>query len=242
MSHQVQVPRHVLLAGVALGLLSLLGIAYLLGRQDAARHPLPVTPSSPTPALPELITAVTPAARSLDERLDALEQRIDSVKQRSGTPVVVASPTAAARAPIRLGSEIESRRAYFQRIDALLGRSALSGTQPLASRLLQRGMAGNAQQFDELLEQTKTIMLELGAVQPPEECREHHRLLLAQLAKASALLREVKAANASGHTERLDAVASQSLAQGGQEFITLQQLDRVLREGVDENPPAPEVP
>lgn len=105
MSHPVQVPRHLLLALVALLALSLLGVGYLLGRQEQAGDSVP-QPSRPTPFLPELIATATPAVRSLDERLDALEQRLDSVKQRSGPPAVVASPVAS-RESVSSGSSTE---------------------------------------------------------------------------------------------------------------------------------------
>lgn len=223
MSQQVQVSRSVLIGLVTLLTLTLIAVGFLLGKQSQSPSAVEIDEASPSPQELALVVEQASAERTLDERLDRLEQHIDSVNRRSGSPQALATSSPS----LKSESEHEETTIYLEKIDALLGRSALEGHEPLFAKLLQRAMAGNSEHAESLLGKTRQTKTELETVEPPKEAREHHRLLTSQLDLATTLLEEVNAANSSGDTQRLKQLIEQSSS--SEDFSLLQSLDRKLR-------------
>lgn len=228
MSEHVKVPKSVVII-VGGGLIfSLLTVAFVLGRQTA---PAPVITPSPTAALALPPSALnTPAPSDLSGRLDAIEKRVDARQNQMGQ-ISVTRPSSTPTTALTIASAgmNSSRTEYFQSIDAIVGRSAFATPQSFSVRLLHQAMSSPPSEFDSLLSKTSQARTDLAAVNPPEDCREHHSLVLGQLDEALRLLGETKDANASGDTRVL--LEQLEVAQGSQaDAVRLQTIDRALRE------------
>ena len=219
MSKQVQVSRGVLGAGAALLVVSLLAVGYLLGQRDSS----PAVMATATPAaLARPVTAATP--QELDDRIGALEKRVAARQREVGQLRVPASATPART----VDGVVAARRTYFEKLDAIVGASAFSGSQSFAAQLLPQAMAGDQDELKRLLTRTEQARAEVAALKPPPECAEHQSMVVAQLQEAVGLLREVQAAQASGDAGPLRELASRAEASQG-EAVRLQVLDRSLR-------------
>ena len=237
-----QDPSSRTLARVAGGVLTLLCVAslFFLSREQSTPAPAPTSPpvtqGSPSPASTSQV-GVNAAERSgsLEERLDALDKKVDEVRQRTGEATPTAAPTAQPTSSAQQAALTEppdqAIASYLQQVDSIVGASAMVGPLPIAAKLLERGMAADPSQSDALIEKTNQAKAELAALTPPEGCQEHHRLLLGQLSEAVVLLREVKVADANGDTTRLAALAESSL-KSQEEAAKLSALDRDLRSRV----------
>lgn len=259
MSGQVLVSRKLLGAVVGLLVVCLAAVIFLLGQRSGAEHAR-TSQSKEPPAkavsTPETAVVATPAVSSspavddgassgrtpsLEERLDALDGRVSSVKHRTGDEAVSATPSVdpagrqASSVGATAGPVASTERAavadYLKQVDEIVGASAMAGPLPISAKLLERGMTSDPSASDGLIQQTNEAKARLAALNPPPLCQEHHTLLLGQLSEAVLLLREVKAADASGDTVRLAALAESSLKSQG-EATRLFDLDRQLRLGV----------
>lgn len=222
MSKPVTVPKPLLVALGALLFLSLLAVAYLMGQRNAA----PAQSPSPTPALtpPAMIGEATPAARSLEERLDALDKRVGAHQQQLGqTPGPASNP-----APSSQSEADPARAAYFQQLDSILGRSAFASPEPFAAKLMPQAMAGGKDELRKVFERTQQAREAVAAIEPPQDCQDHHALVLSQLDDAVVLLGEVQDADATTSVDSLKATAARVEASQGQ-AQKLQQLDLSLR-------------
>ena len=259
MAKEVQIPKGLLTALVAALAVSLLGTAYLLGKQSGSPAAAQSTPA-PTPAPATLASnEVVPQAKepTLSARLDRIEQRVDRTSARlqapeqdarpadlparteAPKPSIPAPPPSEAPAvspPPRVAqtspNDLSQRRAYFQEVDSILPTTAsIEDPNQFATKFLQQAMSGDTSGFDSLLSTTRKAQTSLQAVTPPPSCRQHHSLLLSQLSQSVVLLNEVNQAIASSDTSRLSAVAAR-----GQEMQAeterFKQLDRELRRGL----------
>lgn len=258
MSGQVLVSRKLLGAVVGLLVVCLAAVIFLLGQRsgaEQARTSQSKEPPANAVSTPETSVVSTPAVSSspvvdgasggrtpsLEERLDALDGRVSSVKRRTGDEAASASPSAdpagrqASSVGATAGPVASTERAavadYLKQVDEIVGASAMAGPLPISAKLLERGMTSDPSASDGLIQQTNEAKAKLAALNPPPLCQEHHTLLLGQLSEAVLLLREVKAADASGDTVRLAALAESSLKSQG-EATRLFDLDRQLRLGV----------
>ena len=259
MSGQVLVSRKLLGAVVGLLVVCLAAVIFLLGQRsgaEQARTSQSKEPSANAVSTPETAVVATPAVPSstavvegassgrtpsLEERLDALDGRVSSVQHRTGDEAASATPPVdpAGRQASSVGGTAgpvaSTERAavadYLKRVDEIVGASAMAGPLPISAKLLERGMTSDPSASDGLIQQTNEAKAKLAALNPPPLCQEHHTLLLGQLSEAVLLLREVKAADASGDTVRLAALAESSLKSQG-EATRLFDLDRQLRLGV----------
>ena len=216
-----------MLVGVGVVLAAgLLGTGFLVGRQSS----VPIAQT--TAATPPPLAVEQPADDSLDARVQALESRVQQVKQAQG-PRLVAPPVAASSSPTFPGpsasaGDVALRQEYFRQVDEVVGGAqAIADPKPFAARLLEQGMRSGTQ-LDIVLARTSLARAGLRKVKPPESCLEHHALLTAQLEGAAVLLEEVQTANATGDTEALKTLAAQAEeSQTGAR--RLQEVDRALR-------------
>ena len=231
-----QDPSSRTLARVAGGVLTLLCVAslFFLSREQPTRDSdstLAVQGSPSPAAMSEVGANARESGSSLEDRLDALDKRVDEVRQRTGEAIPEATPPLPSNQGALVEPPDQAIADYLQQVDSIVGASAIVGPLPIAAKLLERGMAADPSQSDGLIEKTNQAKAELAALTPPEGCQEHHRLLLGQLSEAVVLLREVKVADANGDTTRLAALAESSL-KSQDEAAKLSALDRDLRSRV----------
>ena len=221
MSDKVQVSKSALIVLGGGLIFSLLTVAFVLGRQTA---PTPVVTPSPTASLAVPTSVLnTPAPEDLSGRLDALEKRVDARQKQMGQMTITGStPTpdsAVSKSP---------RSDYLESVDAIVGRSAFATPQSFSVRLLHQAMSSPPSEFDSVVDNARQARTELSKLVPPDDCREHHSLVVAQLDEALRLLEQTKEANASGDTRVL--LEQLEVAQSSQsEAVRLQTLDRALR-------------
>lgn len=240
MSDQVQVSRNFIRAIGGLLVLCCVIILFLLSRQSSERG----GGATPTPLISATArvegpgSARTPVSssgspiQSLEERLDTLDGKVESISQRTGeatpTPPRVADGATPVQGEVAGTPESRAVADYLKKVDSIVGASAMTGPLPIAAKLLERGMASDPADSDALIQQTSQAKADLAAVTPPSECQEHHTLLLGQLSEAVVILREVRTADASGDVTRLAALAESSL-KSQEEAAKLSEIDRRLR-------------
>jgi hypothetical protein len=257
MAKEVQISKGLLTGLVAALIFSLIGVAYLLGRQSVT----PIAQSTPASTVTPVTLASNQVASqttepSLSARLDRIERRVDRTAVRieaSDTPPVRQAPPRRAEAPTRTSSpppaaikprrteaplreqpsaDMDQRRAYFQQVDSILQNTAsIDDPNQFATKFLQQAMSGDTSGFDNLSATTRQAKNSLESVQPPPSCKQHHALLVSQLSQSIVLLTEVNQAIRSNDTSKLSSVAAR-----GQEMQAdtekFKQLDRNLRRGL----------
>ena len=231
-AEDVRIPKGWLVSLVIALVLSLLVVAYLLGRQSVE----PPTAQS-TPAVDRALVVagstkpVEATEQSLSARLDRIEDRVDRTSVRLQTtdrsPESVGSePSPPDRIP---DPDAEKKRAYFLQVDAILQNTAsIDDPNQFATKFLQQAMSGDTSGFDSLLATTREARTSLQSVTPPPSCKEHHTMLMGQLSQSAVLLNEVYQAIQSNDTSKLSAVAArgQSMQADTERF---KQLDLSLR-------------
>jgi hypothetical protein len=230
MSDGVWLSRKVLIALGGLLMLSLTAVAFLLGRQTRPLSEEGFPSPSPVAVAPATQVPLGEARpRDLESRLDALEKRVQARQQEVGQlrlPTPEPSPWVAAGTPAS-PTDVEARRTYFRAVDALVGRSAFDSSQPFSARLLEQALLGGEEELERVLAATTRTRVDMRAIAPPPECREHHALVVAQLGDALELLKQVSVAD-SQRLQALTGRVDESQAEAGR----LHQLDRKLREGL----------
>lgn len=231
-----QDPSSRTLVRAAGGVLTLLCVAalFFLSREQPAPAPdltLAVQGGPSPAAASEGGTNAQHSGGRLEDRLEALDKKVEEVRQRTGEAPSEATPPSPSEQITLAEPPDQAIADYLQQVDSIVGASAMVGPLPIAAKLLERGMAADPSQSDGLIEKTNQAKAELAALTPPEGCQEHHRLLLGQLSEAALLLREVKVADANGDTTRLAALAESSL-KSQDEAAKLSALDRDLRSRV----------
>lgn len=238
--------------------LSLIGLAFLLGRQSAPSVAV-APPATPTP--PPLAATQPNREATLDERLEQLEQRVDRVGPRTLRQAEVKQPDRSVREewPPPARREVSrqagaaqpapevvksappavavrqpvsaERQDYFRKIDAITRETAsIEDPNKFATEILQQSMSGEDSGMQTLLAATRKTKAALEGVTPPAECQEYHALLVGQISQSLTLLSEVQQALASNDTSRLTALAArgQEMQAQAQRF---QELDARLRGG-----------
>jgi hypothetical protein len=139
------------------------------------------------------------------------------------------SPESVRSQPARPDPQLEKKKAYFQKVDAVLRNTAsIDDPNQFATKFLQQAMSGDTSGFDSLLTTTRQAQTSLQSVTPPPSCKEHHTMLLGQLSQSVVLLNEVYQAIQSNDTSKLSSVAArgQSMQADTERF---KQLDSRLR-------------
>ncbi len=215
-SERVEVPRW-FLGGLVGGLvLSLMGTSFLLGRASVAPVSPPVTPVALTPVSP--VSPVAPVAP------------VAPVETATAAPVVVApAPVVVKKPPFaaRLAGEV---RAYLAAVDEVTaGTQDLGNASDFANELLNQAVMGDTSGVDVLLEQARSAQAALGRVKPPEVCKPHYRLMLAEMKSSVAILAQLKAALETSDSTALAGMASKGAA-AQRQARQLEQLTRELRQ------------
>lgn len=211
----VTLPRWMLVALAAALVVSLLALAFLLGRASAVpggqvlpgqstrfhvgAAPPPQAASSgapePTPAVASTIPAFS------GEPVGPLV--VESSPVTEPTPGVERSPEATAAGRVA---------AYFARIGRIQGAGGLTGGAAGAQQILTATLQGDSSELDRLVAEAERTRRELGTVQPPAECAAYHATLLRLMGDSGALLGDLRAALLGEDSSRLATLASKAMA------------------------------
>lgn len=252
--NEVKVPREALIGLVGLLAASTLGFAYLLGRQSAPSAPVAsavsveTTPEAgsssvplqvgalPAPAVPVPMPAPPPPVYVPPPAPAVVAPPVASapVVAPAPPPAPVAAPPPApvsAPAPAPANQASPAVKTYFAKIDKIMAETESIGDQnAFATQVLQQGMNGKTEGFDNLIASTRKASTALRSITPPPSCREHYQLLLKQTEASMRLLEKVKSATVSLDTGALTALGAEG--QGMQaDANRLKQLDEQLRAG-----------
>ena len=244
----VRVPRGVLIGLVTLLAVSLLGFAFLLGRQSAppaappasspvalaiASEPPPSQPlqvgAAPVPAPP----APPPASAAVPPPVPAPVVPAPVAQPAPPPPPAPLPPPSSSPPPIAPVSTgpAPAVKSYFLKIDKIMAQTeAVGDANAFATQVLQQGMNGKTEGFDSLIASTRKAAQALRAISPPPTCREHHQLLLRQTDQSLILLEKVKKATVTLDTGELAALGAQGQTMQS-EANRLKQLDEQLRRG-----------
>ena len=200
---KVSVSKGLLIGVVAVAAMSLLALAYQIGRASGSGG-VPAPPTrieriAPRPQ-EEPLQLPTPAAGSIAEQGDT--------RPASGpappTPEQGATPQAAAGqvpAPIeseRGGAGSDSMRAavaaYFDTVEHIQAGAMSGEANSVAQEMAAALASGDTSSLDKMIRETEAAKERLAAVAPPAPCATHHRESLGSLDDALEVLRALKAA------------------------------------------------
>ncbi len=219
---QVTVDRRVIwILSVAL-VLSLIGLAFVLGRASA---PAPAAmsaaaavqgPLSPPLGTPSHGPEAAPGADSSGP---------------SGIPPLVEDPNpsmASLATPLPSGSERPAVQAYFAALDALQAQGLGSDPQGLAQEVAQGLGKGDPASLDRVLKETERLRHNVSQLQVPPPCATHHQACLAGLDDSLRLLRGLRGAGATADAAGLQQLlgSAQAMQARAQQ---LKQEDAALR-------------
>jgi hypothetical protein len=200
--------RIVIALGSALGL-SLLIIAFLLGRLSA--NPPVVTLATPAsnPSASEPVALAAPESPAPSIEAAAADPATPlSPPAGSSTPVQEIAPLpSSSNGPIETSPESQQVAAYFAEVDRLEDMGA-GDPQAFASSMMQSLSSGDFTEFDKLLEKARGQKQRLLAIVPPSACAEHHRLARTLSADSVVMLERLKAALMKGDSMALMGIAS----------------------------------
>ena len=197
----VAVPRALLHALSGTLLVTLLAVAFLLGREagrteTAAPEPLAEAP----PALVEPAAARRSAAPSRPRAAapprpprDDPEPAPPSPPTTPPAPTPAPSPAASAAEPAVDPHERAAVVRYFEEFDEIAGSSAGAGDpETMAMALLSQATGGDWSRFDELGDTQRSMLRRLRGLRVPSVCRDYHRKMVTLLEASATLLDNVR--------------------------------------------------
>ena len=194
----------------ALGL-SLLIIAFLVGRLSANSQVVslatPATnPSAPAPAAPAASESPGP---SIEAPLPAADPKTPfSPPAGLSAPVQeIALLAPSSVGPMEISPERQQVASYFAEVDRLEDMGA-GDPQAFASSMMQSLSSGDFSEFDKLLLKARDQRQKLLAIVPPPACAEHHRLARTLSADSVTMLERLKAALMKGDSMALMGIAT----------------------------------
>ena len=202
---KVSVRREVLVGLVALAAVSLLAVAFLLGRSSApGTAPVPPPPVGAGPSSP----AAAPADAAAAPPADARAAERPAATEPPERPVV-RLPTAAAGFPpsARAAAEVPAAlpshsfdpdraavAAYFDVVDRIQPAEISGSAESAANELAVALAKGDTSGLDAMIRDSEAAKVRLAAVVPPPPCAAHYRESAASLDDGLAMLRALKAA------------------------------------------------
>ena len=219
---------------------SLLGLAYMLGRESgrttapAADPPqvargAPSAPASepsslPTVSAPAVTLTAAPApvrepratSASVPPARPVVTRDVPSAPVRTGeiqprTSVVVNPRRAATPAAVD-AAEREAVVAYFARVDNVQPGSFSGSPEEMAQEILNGAASGDLSGIDRMLSQARAAETAARAITPPAPCREIHQESLHILHESVQMLEALRGALANGDVARLQSFQSHAAA------------------------------
>lgn len=213
---KIEIPRGMLVAILAALAISVVALAFLLGRESTGGRTAGTSPTPPAVATPTvaLAQAPTPAATPTPEMADPFFESEPNPPSATVSPQAGVAPTAPTpttpTAPVAPGPDTAARDAvarYFQEVEAIQsGGKYWSDPEALARTLIEEGAKGDASGFDNLLGAQQRVLEQLAQVAAPAPCQEHHRRSVALLEEAITTLTQTKENIQGGDTEALNAL------------------------------------
>jgi hypothetical protein len=202
----VQVSRGTLIALVAALAVSVLAVAFFVGRESGRVRPTPAP--QPAVTVPPPVGAAEPPTLA---PYSAPAAPVDA--SVPGTSVAVAAPftpptTYTSVAPPSRDALRESVATYFRNVDAIQSRAkSWNDPEALARTLLEQGSRGDMSGFDGLAAANRKVREDLRALDVPEPCQEHHRATLALVEESVSMLERVKSQFQGSDSSSLAAIA-----------------------------------
>jgi hypothetical protein len=221
----VNLPRWVLVALVAALGVSLLLVAYLLGRDSGRGEAVEPAIRARRPAAARPAPAATPAAGFAVEPTVAPVEWPTAGIARSEQPEVQAAPIQPSGASRHAASaEVD---AYFSRLERIQ-LTGVSASPEAAQAMLNAMLQGDSTTFDRLLADAERGEREVRGITPPPRCVAYHAALLDLLGESRALLGELKGAIGAEDPSRLMAlgVSASELQRKGE---ALKEQEKALR-------------
>ena len=217
MTARVGVPVPVLYGGIAALIALLMAVGFFAGRAStgsgasrvpetaagsSAAPPDAVSPEDPRPQGPAAIPAPEAGAPPAGAP-PAADARVAAPE----TPAAaVAAPMPAP--PASLQRDVAE---YFQRMDAAQSAAKTwSDPTALAQEVLAQAMRGDSSGFDRLIAASAAARDGVRDMDVPAPCAEHHRLSMALLGEAVAILTRLRDGVAAGDTGAVAAIAASS--------------------------------
>jgi|GEM_PF-2328563 len=207
--------------------LTLLAIAFLLGRESARRPSDPepvVVAETPYPPIvqradEEDAAEVRPdwreldrdegAANATDDTIPGMGERIE--RQADGTFLLTNSGSdreiPAEEQDAQPRAKTATVSAYFRELDLIRSNEGAGDPNVFAMGLIKAGLGGATSGFDQLIEDTKRMEQEMRQIRPPQSCEQYHQASLEALAEGRELLEELKTAITKQDIEGLGAMA-----------------------------------
>jgi hypothetical protein len=199
----VALPRWVVGVLVGLCAVSVLAVAFLLGRASARVPTGTATGGNTTGPAQAAGMSSAPRAPSTEppEAGEASDPRLASGPATGTEPAAGGRLDAAAVA------------AYFRQMDAI-GAEAKAGQDPqsLARTVLDQALSGNMGGIEGLIATQRSLEVRLQQIQPPPSCSEYHRRSVRLFARATALLERVRDATTGAGGPDLAGVAVEGRA------------------------------
>jgi hypothetical protein len=208
----VQVSRGTLIALAAALAISVLAVAFLVGRESGRIQPAPPVPPVVMVTTPP--AAAVPPPPGIDLPPTVAPYGAPGAPVEASVPATsVAAPftppaTYASPAPSSHDTLRDAVAAYFRNVDTIQSRAkSWNDPEALARTLLEQGSRGDTSGFDGLAAANRKVRDDLRALDVPEPCREHHRATLALVEESVSMLERVKSQLQGSDTSSLTAIA-----------------------------------
>jgi len=206
--------RNAMLFGLGGALvLALLTIAFLLGR-ESARTSLDAEPAAeveiPSPPIVAPAVEETPAPRPDWRALDRDEPRADTAndttlemaerieRQADGRLILTnsGSERAVRSEPQESppGQSTATVSEYFRAVDAVRSEQGAGDPNSFAMGLIKAGLGGSTSGFEQLIDDTERMELEMKQIRPAPGCEQYHQASIDALAEGRELLDDLKTA------------------------------------------------
>ncbi|MBX3171600.1 MAG: hypothetical protein KF760_29595 [Candidatus Eremiobacteraeota bacterium] len=121
-------------------------------------------------------------------------------------------------------------RAYLAAVDEIgAGTQDLGNPSDFANDLLNQAVMGDTSGVDSLLGQARASQAALARVKPPESCKPHYRLMLAEMKMSVEILQTLKSALETSDSLALAGMAGKGAA-AQRQARELEKLTSELRE------------
>ena len=207
----VSIDRRLLCALASVAALSLLAVAYVLGRASGAGAPpapsvsgAPVEgggagPSAPVPPQGGVDTAFA------EPRSSSAPHFAPAAVPEPEAPIVPPSVSAPELPPLPDDPERAAIAAYLDAVDAIQASGLAGSPESVANEMAVAHARGDASGLDGLVREAEEARRRLLGISPPAACAAHHRETLGSFDDALAMLRALKAAT--GSTDPATALA-----------------------------------
>ena len=202
----IRLSRRWLVALLATLALSLVALAFALGRLTASSHTGTVAPPAALASTDDAPVGDTSPAP--EGTASAPTLRLDTPALPAQELASEASPTSQVTLGTSAPPEHAAVRSYFEQVDQLEDVGIGSDAQGFAMSILQSMASGDSSGFDTLVGHARTQQAKLRAVTPPAACADYHRQAVSLAAESVSMLERLRASLAAGDSSALATMAT----------------------------------